>query len=155
MADFACFMGLAGGSSYQRFESEERQKFMPREHIEKLAAAIVGQGTPPVTQEEVMALAGIEPHPSGQIEPEAAVLAIEVTLSRFARTAGVPDELVATLATRVAHAATAIAETISEETRAGRPINSVETRIFAEGLVQGFILRNRGRRQSGSGHQNE
>lgn len=44
MADFACFMGLAGGSSYQHFESEERQKLMPREHIEKLAAAIVGQG---------------------------------------------------------------------------------------------------------------
>lgn len=102
-----------------------------------------------------MALAGIELPPSGQIDPQAAVLAIEVALRRLARDAGVPDVLIATLATKVAHAATAIAGTISEEARAGRPINSVETRIFAEGLVQGFMLQSRGRRQSGSDHQDE
>jgi SOS-response transcriptional repressor LexA len=55
-------IGYAGASSYQRYESEDyRKRYLPRELVEKLADVLPGKGDPPVTIEEVCALAGMPP----------------------------------------------------------------------------------------------
>lgn len=48
-------------SGYQYYEDRCKKEFLPREVIEAVRPYLVGRGDPPVTVEEVNALAGIEP----------------------------------------------------------------------------------------------
>ncbi|HEV2098606.1 MAG TPA: LexA family transcriptional regulator [Stellaceae bacterium] len=57
MEKLARALGFKQASSYQRYESEERKKHLPLVLTEALAKAVVGKGIPPITREEVMALA--------------------------------------------------------------------------------------------------
>jgi len=64
MAAIAKAMGLKGSSSYQRYEEEagyQKRRFLLPEVAEKVAQAVAGKGTPPITRAEVMALAGVSP----------------------------------------------------------------------------------------------
>jgi hypothetical protein len=54
--DFARAIGKAGGSSVQRYLDPDRDS-IPLHLIEPIASALVGRGTPPITQAEVKALA--------------------------------------------------------------------------------------------------
>jgi len=63
MAAAARACGFRGASSYQRYENPSlfTKKYLPLDLAEKLVRAIAGKGVPPITREEVMALAGREP----------------------------------------------------------------------------------------------
>ena len=60
MAVLARALGYKGGSSYQRYEDPNlyTRKYLPLEIVEKLIPALEGKGEPPITKEEVLALAG-------------------------------------------------------------------------------------------------
>lgn len=60
MAEVAKSVGFRGASSYQRYEDAEifTKKYLPLDLAEKLARALAGRGSPPITAREVMALAG-------------------------------------------------------------------------------------------------
>jgi len=62
MAAVARALEFRGASSYQRYEDPHifTKKYLPVDLAEKLARAIAGRGAPPITREEVMALAGPE-----------------------------------------------------------------------------------------------
>jgi transcriptional regulator with XRE-family HTH domain len=53
-------IGMAGASSYSRYEQEDGRAsvFLPIEMVEQLAQVLTGQGTPPIARAEVMELAG-------------------------------------------------------------------------------------------------
>ncbi len=54
-------IGYRAASGYQRYESAEhyRRKYLPVELVHKLANVLVGRGRPPITRDEVLALAGL------------------------------------------------------------------------------------------------
>lgn len=56
----ATLMGFAGGSSIQHYEDSTKftKKYLPLDIAERFANAFAGLGDPPITYEEVMALAG-------------------------------------------------------------------------------------------------
>ena len=60
MADVAKALGLRGPSSYQRYEDEALTKddSIPFKVVKKLLPILVGKGSPPVMEIEVLALAG-------------------------------------------------------------------------------------------------
>jgi phage repressor protein C with HTH and peptisase S24 domain len=60
MAEIARAVGYRGASSYQRYEDPELfpKKYLPLDLAEKLARALAGRGSPPISREEVMAMAG-------------------------------------------------------------------------------------------------
>jgi hypothetical protein len=62
MSEMARSLGLRGASSYQRYENPEmfKREFLPLEKARRLCRLIVGKGTPPITESEVLALAGQE-----------------------------------------------------------------------------------------------
>lgn len=154
MADFAAFMGKAPhGSSYQDFEKPERQLYMPREHMENLAKHIVGQGEPPVTRDELLALAGIEP-PLDRLDAAASVLAMESMLLAFAALVGVAPENIPVSAAEMARAATNLTRMLSEKAAAGTPLSAEAARGYADGLIQGLMIQqNRKHGQTGPNHQ--
>lgn len=52
--------GYAFASGLQRYISDDYAKpFLPRELVEKLKKPLVGKGTPPITEDEIYALAGL------------------------------------------------------------------------------------------------
>jgi phage repressor protein C with HTH and peptisase S24 domain len=61
LAALAPDMGYRGASSIQRYENpaEFEGKTIPLPIVQKIAAAIVGKGDPPITADEVYALAGV------------------------------------------------------------------------------------------------
>lgn len=63
MAEMAAHMGLAGPSSYQRYEDPQlyRKSSLIADDVAKLFAPLVGKGTPPITEEEIWQLTGIPP----------------------------------------------------------------------------------------------
>jgi transcriptional regulator with XRE-family HTH domain len=75
MEALAQAMGYKGASSYQRYENATlfKKTYIPLHIAEKIAKAIVGTGDPPITVEEVIALAGVgavaaEPEESELVE---------------------------------------------------------------------------------------
>lgn len=62
MAAVAKAMGLKGASSYQRYEDDTlfRKEFLPLEVVRPLTNILVGRGSPPIAQEEVLSLAGLD-----------------------------------------------------------------------------------------------
>lgn len=58
MATLARKIGMAGASSYQRYESDERLEYIVPSMVRLLEQALVGLGVPPITAEEVWELAG-------------------------------------------------------------------------------------------------
>lgn len=62
MADIAKAMGYNGASSYQRYENPSNLKdgYLKRDWVAGFAAAVVGKGSPPISEPEVWALAGPE-----------------------------------------------------------------------------------------------
>jgi SOS-response transcriptional repressor LexA len=68
MADVAKAIGFRGASSYQRYEDSGlfTKKYLPLDLAEKLARILAGRGIPPITSEEVMALAG---NPANRTQP--------------------------------------------------------------------------------------
>jgi len=69
MDKLAKAIGLAGGSSYQRYENPA---LYPKEELpvpltKALAKALAGKGSPPITSEEVMKLAGIDKLSTAQL----------------------------------------------------------------------------------------
>lgn len=78
MEELAQEIGYKKASGYQRYESDTDYK---RDRIgvgmaEKLAAALVGRGKPPITEDEVLALAGIN---SAALKPPGAGITSETT----------------------------------------------------------------------------
>lgn len=95
MEKLAKAMGMAAGSSYQRYEDEEsyvRSKFMRPDLVEKIASAVVGRGNPPVTRDEVLALAGLRENAAVDIHaPSHAKQSIgETSLGRVRSATGEP-----------------------------------------------------------------
>lgn len=62
MSAMARSLGLRGASSYQRYENPDmfKKEFLPLDKARRLCRTIVGKGTPPITESEVLALAGQE-----------------------------------------------------------------------------------------------
>jgi transcriptional regulator with XRE-family HTH domain len=62
MAPLAQALGLKGASSYQRYESPNDYAggYLKRDLVARLAAALVGKGSPPILEEDVWELAGPE-----------------------------------------------------------------------------------------------
>jgi phage repressor protein C with HTH and peptisase S24 domain len=62
MASLATELEFRGASSYQRYETPSLLKrgYLHRDLVAKLETAFVGRGNPPITREEVWALAGPE-----------------------------------------------------------------------------------------------
>lgn len=62
MAEVAKACGLRGQSSYQRYEDSNmyKRQYIPLELAEKLARAFSGRGSPPIQENEVLALAGLK-----------------------------------------------------------------------------------------------
>lgn len=60
MSKLARAMGLKGASSYQRYENPEMftKEYLPLDIARKLAAVVVNTGHPPITESEILALAG-------------------------------------------------------------------------------------------------
>lgn len=60
MQAVAKLMGLAGGSSYQRYENpvEFTKEALPQHIVRALISALVGKGDPPIAREEVLRLSG-------------------------------------------------------------------------------------------------
>ncbi|MEQ9487461.1 MAG: S24 family peptidase [Alphaproteobacteria bacterium] len=60
MASLAQLAGYKGASSLQRYENPEQfqKRFLPYDVVERLAAALVGRGQPPISRAEVFAMAG-------------------------------------------------------------------------------------------------
>jgi SOS-response transcriptional repressor LexA len=61
MAQVARACGFKRASSYQRYEDETKftRPYLPREIAEKLVGCLVGKGSPPITEADVMALTGV------------------------------------------------------------------------------------------------
>lgn len=61
--------GYKGASSYQRYENADQytRPLLPVPLAVKIAAALAGRGEPPVTREEVLALAGVRPDADGRL----------------------------------------------------------------------------------------
>lgn len=66
MHDVARALGYKGASSYQRYENSDtyNKPYLPLHITEKLVAILVGRGDPPITEDEIWALAG--PMPAGK-----------------------------------------------------------------------------------------
>lgn len=63
MAELAKAAGYKGASSYQRYEDPAlyTKDYLPLDLIEAIAPAMTGKGMPPITQDEVYALARAVP----------------------------------------------------------------------------------------------
>jgi transcriptional regulator with XRE-family HTH domain len=61
MADMAKALDMAGASSYQRYEDPDlfTKNFLPWHITKRVAALLVGKGSPPITRAEVFDLSGI------------------------------------------------------------------------------------------------
>lgn len=68
MAEIAKAMEFKGASSYQRYEDASKLKdgYLKRDWVASFAKAVVGKGSPPVTEREVWDLAGPEYAPGGR-----------------------------------------------------------------------------------------
>ena len=51
-------MGLSRASSAQHYEDDYKKSYIPMDKVRGLAPLLVGQGMPPISEEEVYALAG-------------------------------------------------------------------------------------------------
>lgn len=62
MGAIAKAMGFKGASSYQRYEDETlyKKEFLPLELVRGLTTILVGRGRPPITEEQVLNLAGLD-----------------------------------------------------------------------------------------------
>lgn len=58
MEKLARRLGYKGASSYQRYESLDRAEYLDFDLAERIADAIAGSGSPPITRNEVLELAG-------------------------------------------------------------------------------------------------
>ncbi len=70
MDTLARAIGYRAASGYQRYESREHyhKAYLPTELVHRLIEALVGRGQPPVTQSEVLELAGLS-NMTGSAEP--------------------------------------------------------------------------------------
>ncbi|MGZ6195475.1 MAG: S24 family peptidase [Candidatus Binataceae bacterium] len=69
MAKMARLLGFSHASGYQRYELEDsyrRHKFVKPDIVHKLAKSCVGKGHPPITEEEIYALGGLQEYRSGK-----------------------------------------------------------------------------------------
>ncbi len=85
MAKMAKLLGFSHASGYQRYELEEsyrRHKFIKADIVHKLIKGLVGQGRPPITEEEVLALGGVMRHGArtAQIAPSGSVHVPEIDI---------------------------------------------------------------------------
>jgi transcriptional regulator with XRE-family HTH domain len=83
--------GWRGASSYQRYENADlyRRPHLPVDICQRIADALTGKGTPPITRVEVMALAGSPPEDvRAQLGDAVADLATAVRLGRFQEAQG-------------------------------------------------------------------
>jgi hypothetical protein len=62
MLEVAKALGLKGISSYQRYEDESRfrKKYLPVEFVSPLVDLMKGRGEPPISEDEILKLAGVE-----------------------------------------------------------------------------------------------
>lgn len=62
MANVAKALGLKGSSSYQRYEDPDlfKKPYLPLHMVRRLADVLSGKGSPPVSREEILMLAGID-----------------------------------------------------------------------------------------------
>lgn len=63
-------LGIAASSTYAGWENEYKKPYLAFDRAEKVAKALVGLGEPPITREEVMALAGVSRGAPRQEEPD-------------------------------------------------------------------------------------
>lgn len=70
MDSLARAIGYRAASGYQRYESPEHyhRPYLPTDLVHRLLGALVGRGEPPITQSEVLALAGLA-NMAGTAEP--------------------------------------------------------------------------------------
>jgi len=70
MDDVAKAIGLAGASSYQRYENPDlfKDQLLSLEKTRALAALLTGKGQPPIEADEVLALGGVQSRPGGGFE---------------------------------------------------------------------------------------
>jgi hypothetical protein len=61
--------GYRGASSYQRYEDDNlfTEPYLPRRVADRLCLALVGRGDPPITRQDVLALAGVADSDTGQM----------------------------------------------------------------------------------------
>jgi len=75
MSALAELIGMAGASSYQRYESPKnyaRKEFLPLELTMKIGRALEGKGNPPIDYASVIELAGIQVGHDSSSKPSAA-----------------------------------------------------------------------------------
>jgi len=75
MARLARECGYKGASSYQRYENTAQytKPLLPVPLAAKIAEALVGKGEPPISREEVLALAGVRPDEDGRLTASAGI----------------------------------------------------------------------------------
>lgn len=86
MDDVARSLGYKGASSYQRYEDATKftKKYLPLDLTEKLVFVLRGRGNPPVTEADVMALAGPEQWAKPTFEATRVPLVTWVSAGAFA-----------------------------------------------------------------------
>ena len=78
MEVMARLSGYKGASSIQRYENAEqfRKRYLPFDVVERFATALVGRGSPPISQAEVYAMAGPVARGAFPLDPSEPVIDI-------------------------------------------------------------------------------
>jgi transcriptional regulator with XRE-family HTH domain len=142
-------LNLAGASSYQRYEDERKppSRHLRIEFVRDLAEALRGLGSPPITREEVMVLAGVAQEalvaPSPAITPpfqKAVEVAALAAFIEFGRAAGMDDSAILESAGNFANILAKILPVIEQAMNSGESPDDPQFKARIRGLVEGILL---------------